>query len=150
MVLDRLENAGRYAPLHPGLAKALDHLEGIDVHALPLGEHEIDGRRLYMSVSEDQGRGREGARLEAHRKYIDIQVAVTGHEVVGWKNVNECTDADGAFDEERDVVLFSDEPDAWIGVRPGSFVILFPEDAHAPLAGEGTLHKVVVKVQVEW
>jgi beta-galactosidase beta subunit len=34
-------------------------------------------------------------------------------------------------------------------VPAGHFAIFFPEDAHAPLAGEGHLVKAVVKVAVE-
>jgi len=32
----------------------------------------------------------------------------------------------------------------------GSFAIFFPEDVHAPLGTDGFIHKVVIKVAVEW
>jgi biofilm protein TabA len=37
-----------------------------------------------------------------------------------------------------------------VATPPGTFAIFFPEDAHAPMAGEGLIHKVVVKVAVDW
>ena len=32
-------------------------------------------------------------------------------------------------------------------MRPGQFTVLFPEDGHAPMVGEGTVHKIIVKVR---
>jgi beta-galactosidase beta subunit len=37
-----------------------------------------------------------------------------------------------------------------VTVAPGSFGIFFPEDAHAPAAADGPIHKVVLKVAVDW
>jgi YhcH/YjgK/YiaL family protein len=47
-----------------------------------------------------------------------------------------------------DMQFFTDEPDAWIATKSGTFVIFFPEDAHLPLISSGQIHKVVVKVAV--
>jgi beta-galactosidase beta subunit len=33
-------------------------------------------------------------------------------------------------------------------VPTGHFAIFFPEDAHAPMAGEGPMYKLVAKVEV--
>jgi YhcH/YjgK/YiaL family protein len=52
----------------------------------------------------------------------------------------------GTYDPGRDIEFFTDRPDVWIPVKPGQFVVFFPEDAHAPLVGAGEIHKIVVKV----
>ena len=150
MILDRLENAVRYLGVHPGFAAAFDFLRQNDLGELPLGRHDVDGDRLYTIVVKDHGRGRKDAKLEAHRGYIDIQYAYAGEDLIGWRTVTSCATVVQPFDSEKDAVLFADEPHAWIATPPGTFAIFFPEDAHAPMAAEGTMHKVVMKVAVEW
>jgi beta-galactosidase beta subunit len=50
---------------------------------------------------------------------------------------------------DEDIGFFNDEPDAFIPVRAGYFVIFFPEDSHMPLIGDEVLHKVVIKIAVD-
>ena len=100
-------------------------------------------------LDRQDGRGREGARLEAHRRYIDIQYTIGGDEEIGWTSFASCQVPDGAFDAAKDIGFFGDAPSAWLRVPAGSFAIFFPEDAHAPLAGRGALVKAIVKVAVK-
>ena len=149
MVLDQLDNAARYLPLHPAFAAAFAFLQETDLVRLAVGRYELQGDRLYVNVEQVEGRGREGARLEAHREYIDIQLALAAPDLIGWRALRVCTQACQPYDVAKDVAFFSDEPKAWIALPPGLFVLLFPEDAHAPLAAEGDLRKVIVKVAVD-
>ena len=104
---------------------------------------------MYVSIDHLQGRGREGARLEAHRRYIDIQFTINGHEEIGWKPLGDWSAATAvAFDAARDVTFFSDRPDSWLSLPAGHFAIFFPDDAHAPLAGRGSLKKAIVKIAI--
>ena len=52
------------------------------------------------------------------------------------------------YDAGRDIAFFADEPAAWFPLERGQFAVFFPDDAHAPLAASGSLHKVVIKVEV--
>jgi YhcH/YjgK/YiaL family protein len=101
-------------------------------------------------ISRDPGRGRESARLEAHRKYIDIQYVADGSDLFGWKPLESCQQIDTPFDTERDYGLFADPPDLWVPLPKGTFVIFYPEDAHAPLADVQPMLKAVVKVALDW
>ena len=53
------------------------------------------------------------------------------------------------YDAEKDVQFFFDRPATWLAVTRGLFAVFYPEDAHAPLATLGPIHKAVVKVAVE-
>lgn len=150
MILDRLTCAEQYVGLHPGLAAAFRLLAPGQLTDLPAGRHELDGSRLFAVVVREPGRGRDSARLESHRQYIDIQYVVSGDDVMGWKGTDLCAEPDGAFDTVKDIGFYHDAPDAWIAVPPGGFALFFPQDAHAPMAGQGELHKVVMKVAVDW
>lgn len=150
MILDTLAHAARYAGMHAGFARAFEFLETTDLSALASGRHDIDGDRMYVSIDHKDGRGEEGARLEAHRRYIDIQFTIDGDELIGWMPLARCTSPDDAFDDTKDVGFFADRPTTWVSVPPGSFTIFFPHDAHAPLAGHGRLHKAIVKIAVDF
>lgn len=148
MVLDRIEQAARYAHLHPSFERSFEFLRKTDLAALPPGRHEIDGDAIYLSVDHVDGRGRGGARLEAHRQHIDIQVTIEGDEQIGWRPLAACEQPDGPFDPLRDIGFYRDRPDTWLVIPPGCFAIFFPEDAHAPLAGDGPVRKAIVKIRV--
>ena len=149
MILDTLAQAHRYTALHPDFGRAFAFLTGSNLKLLAPGRHFIDGDRLYVSVDRKDGRDREGARLEAHRRYIDIQFTIEGNEEIGWRPTAECQQPAGEFDEAKDIIFFEDRPTTWLAVKPGRFAIFFPDDAHAPLAGHGTLNKAIVKVLLQ-
>jgi YhcH/YjgK/YiaL family protein len=146
MILDRLEQADRYLDLQPGFAAAFAFLRRPDLAQLAVGRYDIDGDRVYALVQRAAGRQPEAGRLEAHRRYIDIQFVIAGADTMGWRSTPTCRQVDAAYDPAKDAELYADTPDAWLAVGPGSFAIFFPEDAHLPLIGEGDIHKVVVKV----
>jgi YhcH/YjgK/YiaL family protein len=146
MIIDTLAQRSRCALLHPRFARAFEFLAGAGLALLPAGRTTLDGDRLYVSIDHTDGRGRDGARLESHRRYIDIQVTIAGSEEIGWRPVSACTEPAGPFEPDRDVGFFRDRPETWLVLPPGQFAIFFPEDAHAPLGGQGPLKKAIVKV----
>jgi len=148
MILDVLENAHRYQGLNKGFAKAMEFLLRPDLKELSVGKYALDGDRVYAMVSKEPGRKREGAQLETHEKYIDIQLVLAGTDDMGWKPKSLCKQPAGEYDQKTDLQFFMDEPDAWLSTKSGAFVIFFPDDAHMPLIASGQLHKVVVKVTV--
>jgi len=146
MMLDSLANSARYEAHHPGFARAFAFLSGTDLAALPPGRHEIDGDRIFVLIDHREGRGNDDARLEAHRRYIDIQYTIEGQEEIGFAPLAVCRKPAGPFDEDRDIIFFDDRPMTWLAVPPGQFAIFFPHDAHAPLGGTGPLKKAIVKI----
>ena len=148
MILDILGNAHCYLALNKGFAKAIEFLLRPDLKDLPVDKYEIDAERVYAIVSRSPGRKKEEAQLEAHEKYIDIQLVLAGTDDMGWKPKSLCKQPAGEYDQKTDVQFFMDEPDAWLSTESGAFAIFFPEDAHMPLISSGQLHKVVVKVAV--
>jgi biofilm protein TabA len=149
MILDIVPNLPRYFPLAQGIEKAAEFLGRADLGELVAGRHEIDGESVFAMVHRGVGRKRETARLETHRQYIDVQCVLSGLDTMGWIALSQCRMPDGDYIAERDVRFFLDEPVAWVPVRPGSFAIFMPEDAHMPsIADQPFIDKVVVKVAV--
>ena len=149
MILDRLEQAQQYLGLDPRFPKAFEFLRRPDLADLAPGRHEIDNDDLYALVVKGTGQPKDQVKLESHRKYIDIQFVVAGLDEMGWRNTASCANVAQPFDAESDVELFSDPVSSWLSVQTGHFTIFFPEDAHAPGAGPGEFHKVVLKIKIK-
>lgn len=149
MILSSLAQSARYTALHPLFQRAFDYIRDTDLYALVPGRYNIVGEDLIAIVEHVFGRTREMARLEAHRRYIDIQLVLEGDEAMGWKPLVDCHNPVSDYSAEKDIQFFHDAPASWIAVPPDHFCIFFPEDAHAPLVGEGSLRKVIFKIAAQ-
>jgi biofilm protein TabA len=148
MILDRVEQIASYISLGAHFEKAAVFIANTDLAALENGRHAIDDDRVYALVLRELGKPQANTRLEAHRRYADIQLVLEGTEKMGWISRPLCDRPDGAYDDAKDVEFFHGEPELWVTVRPGRFALFLPDDVHAPMVSDDELHKVVVKVQV--
>jgi biofilm protein TabA len=146
MITDQLSRAEKYYDMHPAFKKAFKYLLETDLSKLPLGRNDIDGDKMFCVVSRGPRRRRNEAKLEAHRKYIDIHYTISGIDEIGWKPTAACREVDTNYNEDNDIEFFKDQPQTWIKVPAGSFAIFFPQDAHAPMVGDSEIHKVVLKI----
>jgi YhcH/YjgK/YiaL family protein len=146
MILDTIANIDRYSALHPLFPRAFEYIRNMDLQSLAPGHYPIVGGDLFAIVEHVPGRTRAEAKLEGHRKYIDIQLVLEGVDEMGWKPLSECREPVDDYSAERDIQFFRDAPASWIATPPDAFCIFFPEDAHAPLVSAGRIRKVVVKI----
>ena len=150
MILCPLSEFHRYTSLHPSFPAVVEFLSHRALDDLPEGRIDLPGQDFYLS-SAPQARTRllAEASLEAHRAYIDVQVVLEGTDSIGWAPLASCRNVAIPYDPGRDIVFFKDAPEKTISVGPGQLVVFFPEDAHAPLIGEGGIvRKLVVKVRI--
>ena len=148
MIQDTLRNFDAYVALHPSFKAVADFLKANDLSKLEKGAHQIlpDGK-LFVNISDLTAKPCAEAKLECHRKYIDIQVPISATEIMGWLPVDELP-AGTEVHEDGDYALAQCPVGTWSTVRPGEFIIFFPGDAHAPGCGEGPIHKAIFKVMV--
>lgn len=146
MILDSLDKLGSYEALNPNFAKAIEFIKANDLASLPLGRNEIFGDLVYANVMEIQPKGKEEARVEIHRRYIDIQIPISCDELMGYTPLNELPAPD--YDESADAALYPVGLEAreYFNVKNGQFVIFFPQDGHAPAITPVPMKKIVVKV----
>lgn len=150
MILSTLSDFPRYAALHPAFPRVIDFLASADLAALPEGRTDLDGDDCFV-LSSPQARTRPAseALLEAHRRYLDIQVVLAGVDTLGWSPLDACRDIAVPFDPVKDIGFFREAPQNHVTLRAGQLVVFYPEDAHAPLIGEGELvRKLVFKLRV--
>ena len=145
MIIDNINNCKNYFALHPKFAAAFKFLQELD--GTQHGTIELDGKNLYVMINEVEPVGQLAAKFEVHQKYIDIQYIVSGSDNVGWADAADnvpITD----YDDENDYQLLEAQACNWFKLTPGYFAIFYPEDAHAPLAGDELMVKAVVKVRI--
>lgn len=150
MILDSLKHAQAYTCLHPGLGACFEFLQNRPLEDLDEGKHTIDGRRLFAVVQKGTGKGMDNARLETHDKYIDVQLSAAGQDLIGWETRGSCQADDSPDPPSGDVRFYTNKPATWLAVGPGRFALLFPDDAHAPWGCAEWVHKVVIKIALDW
>lgn len=148
MIFSTISQSDRYAALHPLLSSAFEYMRTTDLNSLAPGRHPIIGENLFAIVEHIPGRTREQAKLETHRRYIDIQLVLSGVDEMGWKALADCRNPMSDYSAEKDIQFFHDTPASQISTPPDTFCIFFPEDAHAPLVSNGLIHKVIFKIAV--
>lgn len=147
MVIDSLENLEKYASLNPLFAQAIDFLKSNDLNALEIGKIELKGKDLYVNVAQTKPKAKEETKLETHIDYIDIQVPLSGTEIMGYTAAKDCIPADAPYNAEKDITFFEGLAESYIAVKPGMFAIFFPQDGHAPGITSDGVKKIIVKVK---
>jgi YhcH/YjgK/YiaL family protein len=151
MILDRIENAGLYVGLNAGFAKAFEVLKDKSLNKKEDGRYAVDGDKIYYTIQRYTTKPLSEGKLEAHRKYIDIQFLLSGAELLGYSPLKGLLVAE-EYNTEKDIAFFETPKEITkVKLEPGLFCILFPHDAHLPcrqLAGPADVHKVVVKIRL--
>ena len=142
----RLENLEKYASLNPLFAKAMEYLKATDLNAQELGKVKLQGDDLVVNFSQTKPKTKEEAKLATHTKFIDIQIPLSGVEVMGYTAREDLPEAD--YDADKDISFYPGLAESYIPVKPGMFAIFFPQDAHAPGVSPDGVKKVIVKVLV--
>lgn len=150
MILDNIKNSVRYFALHPGFEPAFKFLKSPSMANLKEGKQLIDGERLFALGTASKGKGMEDTVFESHRKYIDIQFTVSGCDSIGWEEQPRLIPDAKGYDPDKDVEFYKDRPTIWVPVGSGQFAVFYPEDAHAPFATDAFIHKVIIKVALDW
>lgn len=144
MILDTIDNLEQYASLNPLFAQAIEYLKQTDLQALPVGKVQLKGDDLTVNVSQTQPKTKEQAKLETHRKYVDIQIPLSGTEVMGYTPASDLPQAE--YNAEKDIAFYPGLAESYVTVKPGMFTIFFPQDGHAPAITETGVKKIIVKI----
>lgn len=147
MVIDKLENLERYVPLHPLFAEAVAFLKTTDLRAHEAGKVVLKEGELMVNFADVCPKTKEEALLETHNDFIDIQIPLSGVEVMGYTPRTDLPEA--AYNAEKDITFYEGLATNYLTVKPGMFTIFFPEDAHAPGITPDGVRKVIVKVRVK-
>lgn len=133
--------------LQPGSAAntRIQSMAAGEVEKIELADGVFAMEQVYLSKPRY-------ARYESHRRYTDIQVIITGEELMEVADVSRLA-VEEPYVEERDVIVYGDYAGASVlRFQAGDAAVYRPEDGHMPnlrVGAQGSLvRKVVVKIPV--
>lgn len=155
----KVSEAEVLAHLNPRFPKAFEFLRRGDLATMKAGTYVLEKGKagekpaLYAMVQDADLSPFEGEtqHAEAHAKYIDIQMPISGDETYGFYDLDP---SDPAFklDESKDIG-FVDVKTKPVTLKPGEFAVFLPPcGAHVPctsLTGPRKIRKLVIKVRAD-
>lgn len=122
--------------------KAVNYLLQLKEEDLKIGRHEVDGSFFY-NVEEYETNIDTDKPYESHRKYIDIQLLLSGDEIMQVTDISRLNILT-TYDEDKDRVLYFPSDNAsGVVLRPGSVMILYPKDGHRTIRFNNRTSKII-------
>ena len=146
MVVDKLENLEKYVSLNPLFAQAVEFLKSTDLDAHEIGKITLKEGELMVNFSQTRPKTKEEAKLETHNQFIDIQIPLSGVEVMGYTPRTDLPEEE--YNAEKDITFYKGLAKDYLTITPGMFASFFPQDGHAPGVTSDGVKKVIVKVRV--
>ncbi len=146
MITGKINSIDLYKGLSERLDKAIDFVKGLDKD-IAVGKYEIDGDDVFASIVEGETTSMDEIKIEAHKKYIDLQYIISGEEIMVYAPIEDCTVTE-EYNETKDIFFTKGEGDG-IKMSEGKFYIVFPCDGHAPVKGyeKTSFKKAIIKVR---
>ena len=148
MIIDKIENIHRYHIIPDYAAEFIKKLSA----ATPEGRYELQGKN-YVNVETYQTKKISDAKFEAHNDYIDIQILLMGRENIYYTDRTKLTET-APYNNEKDIVFYKEAVKAanYVTIDGTNFVLIFPNEAHAPQAAISDIpqnvRKAVVKIHI--
>lgn len=151
MIFDSIKNIDKYLQIDSDIKDFICSLNS----SAKCGKVFLSEDKLtYANIDEYITKDWAKCKLEAHQKYIDIQLLLDGIEELEYVDVEGLNVAE-TYNEARDVMFFApvDKVLNKVVLEPGNFIMLYPHEAHQPQMAyqnqPSKVKKVVVKIPLE-
>ena len=147
MIYAKNKDALDYRGIHPNLDLALERLTEEFLASVGSERVEIKGGEVYATRFTYQTLPEEETFFEAHRKYLDIHLMLSGSERVELASPAALEQ----FDHQGDFYAYRGEGRHSLILSPGDFLVVFPDDAHKikmRVDGRATVSKAVFKIKI--
>lgn len=145
MIFDKNENIRQYSAVNSSIDAVADFIESNNLSALECRRYDLPGG-AFANVSEYCPDA--GDKPEAHRDYCDLQLMVSGSEIIEVSPIDFCSESTGY---KPDIEFFAkyDSPSS-VTLAAGTFLFLAPQDAHRPCINNGCdkVKKIVFKLPI--
>lgn len=85
MIIGSLTQTKRFEILHPDFKKVFEYVRSGNWQQVTAGKIILEEDKIWVNVDEVTGKSREAAKLEAHNRFIDIQIPLLQEETFGWE-----------------------------------------------------------------
>lgn len=150
MIFDNIKNRSSYSN-NPQLARVLELMAGCSADNRPSERAVLDGDKLFVNPVELTTRPEADCFFEGHRRYADVHYILSGCEVIGVNDV-ALLEQDGEFSTDTDFGKWHGEVKARVILRPGDFLVCYPQDAHKVAIMDGKpepVTKLVGKIEIK-
>lgn len=147
MIFAKLSDAADYRGIHPRLDRVIDCLNEEFLRRVGTETQKLEDELLYVTRFDYVTSPLEETFFEAHKKYLDVHLMLDGQERVDISH----PDTLALFDHKDDFYAYRGEAEQTLILTPGSFLVVFPGDAHrikVQVKGPETVSKVVFKLLV--
>lgn len=128
MIYAKLSDAGNYLGIRPELDRALKLLTPEFLGTVGTVRQSIDGDALYVTRFDVSTSTDEARSFEYHRRYLDIFTLAAGAERVDIATPGKLS----VCEQHDDYWGCKGSAEQSVILTPGSFLVLFPGDAHRP------------------
>lgn len=145
MILAKLTDAAAYRGVHPRLDRVIDCLNLEFLDRVGTETQRLEEDLLYVTRFDYETLPLEETFFEAHKKYLDVHLLLQGEERVDIAHPATLT----LFDHKDDFYAYRGEAEQTLVLTPGSFLVVFPGDAHrikVQVNGPSNVSKVVFKL----
>ena len=98
---------------------------------LPEGRYDLKNG-IFALVQKYTTKSLDGAQMESHKKYCDLQYIVEGTEKIYWASLRKLTVEDDRT-PEADIIFYKSGPEqGYTLLEAGMFGFYAPEDGHMP------------------
>ncbi|MBQ3235422.1 MAG: YhcH/YjgK/YiaL family protein [Clostridia bacterium] len=149
MISDGIKFLSRYDYI-PGISKVINFLNENDVLAIENGKYDLGDECSVKVMEYVTHEEPEEVLLEAHREYLDLQIAVKGTETFVFQAIDLGEPAID-YDKKKDVEFYTAQYYNSLVLDGSNFVIVFPNDLHVGniIAGEEcSVKKLVFKLKI--
>lgn len=153
MIYDRIENLSRYRGMSANLDETIDFIEGGGLAHIPLGQHEVSGKRITFNHFQYEAdmMDESPCRFEAHQQHIDLHILYSGQEYIAITPVEAMQPVQTI--ESEDSIIYEGQVITKVHLSQNWFVLLYPGEGHAGRFavqdGQNHVDKVVFKLPVQ-
>lgn len=151
MIADYGKNIYRYKEFEGMTDVIMGFVKRCEKESLEDGRYDLE-KGIFALVQTCRTKTKEGARMESHKLYSDLQYIMEGTELIYWEN----TDNLKVFDDrtpESDIIFYECGTDkGYTLLEKGMFGYYAPADAHMPcimVEEPAETKKIVFKIPVK-
>lgn len=151
MIVDKLSNLELYKELIPQILLVKKFInDHKNLKDLECRKYLIDEENVFANVQQYVTKSSNENKWETHRKYIDVQLIISGNENIGYAPFDTLTLVDD-FKAENDIAFYEGPKNYTdITLSEGMFAIFYPEEGHLPCCiteTASTVKKIVFKIR---
>lgn len=114
------------------------------------GTYKLDGDNVFFIVVNDHTQLQEIRRAECHRRYLDVQILLEGHETFGY-SVEPFVALDDDLLDEKDLAFSTQlKKEHYADLSAGDFIIFAANQPHKPLIATNRkpmpVRKAIIKI----